>query len=195
MAKEKAWVRSLKPLLGSALRAASKGAWKVQVDAGEKLTYAYEILRYGKDGPGVMHGGRYETDLLIYDSRENGDWIPRVVLACKRGSVTTQDALTHSAKAEAHKRVHPYVRYGILVGDFDTAIPGRLIRHGAHFDFMMAWAAAKPDRAEWRGLVGVLRKEVAASRALQLLLTERQIRGRARFRLVHRALRLAKAAE
>jgi hypothetical protein len=195
MASEKTWVRSLQRSLGTALAAANKRGWRVQVDAGTKLTYAYEILRYHKEGPDRMHGAKYETDLLIYDTRENGDWIPRVVLECKKGGVTTHDALTYSARAETHKRVHPYVRYGVLVGAFDTAVPGRLIRHGAYFDFMMAWEAAWPTDVEWRGLINVIRKEIAASRALQSLLMESRLRGRSRFCLVHRPLRLARAAK
>jgi hypothetical protein len=190
MACEKEWVRSLQSRLSAVVAAPGEADWTVRIDAGEKLAYAYEILQYDSEGPDLRHSARYEPDLLIYDTRENGDWIPRVVLECKKGAVTTHDALTYSAKAETHKRVHPYLRYGILVGDFDTAIPGRLIRHGAYFDFMMVWASSKPSGAEWQDLVGVIQDEIKASRAIQALLTENRFRGRTRFRLLHRPLSL-----
>jgi hypothetical protein len=189
MATEKEWVRSLQPRLDDALRACGDGEWNVHADAGEKLTYAHEIMRYNTEGPDQRHSARYETDLLVYDIRDNGDWIPRVVLECKTWGVSTHDALTYSAKAATHKHVHPYLRYGILIGDFGTALPGRLIRHGAYFDFMMVWSSQEPTNDEWSELVELLKDEVQASRTLQALLTENRTRGRKKFRLLHRPLR------
>ncbi|MHB1425357.1 MAG: hypothetical protein ACYC3I_19475 [Gemmataceae bacterium] len=188
MASEKEWVQSLHSRLNAEIVAFKDNEWRLRIDAGMKLAYAYEILQYNSKGPDLRHNARYETDLLLYDARENGDWIPRVVIECKKGGVTTNDALTYSAKAETHKRVHPYLRYGILVGDFGTTIPGRLIRHGAYFDFMMVWAVAEPTEAEWQDFVGVIHQEVKASRTLQSLLTENRSRGRPRFHLLHRPL-------
>ncbi len=189
MASEAEWVKSLQPRLSTALTVSNDNQWSVRIDIGKKLAYAYEILQYNSTGPHVR-SAEYETDLLIYDSQENGDWIPRVVLECKKGAVTTHDALTYSAKAETHKRVHPYLRYGILVGDFDTAIPGRLIRHGIYFDFMMVWLSSEPTEAEWQDFIKVIQEEIQASRAMQSLLTESRLRGRTRYRLLHRPLRL-----
>jgi len=188
MVTEKEWVRSFQPRLSAAVKALTDGACKVRIEVAEKLAYANEILRYDSTGPDLSHRAKYETDLLICDVFDNGDWIPRVVLECKKGSVTTHDALTYSAKAETHKRVHPYLRYGILVGDFGDAIPGRLIRHGAYFDFMMVWGSSDPNTGEWEDFVAVITAEVRASRTLQSLLAESRSRGRTRFRLLHRPL-------
>jgi len=164
------------------------------MEAGRRLTYAHEILKYNLDEPIRTHSAKYETDLLFYDACENSDWIPRVVLECKQGSVTTHDALTYSTKAETHKKVHPFLRYGILVGAWGgTAVPGRLIRHGAYFDFMMVWEFSEPGAGEWRDFVDLIRLEIEASRRMQMLLMESRTRGRQRFRLLHRPLRLVAA--
>ena len=190
MATEKEWVRSLQPRLDKALQVCDEGEWTVRVVAEEKLTYAYEILCYNADGPDRRHSAKYETDLLIYDTRDDGDWIPRLVLECKTWGISTHDALTYSAKAATHKHVHPYLRYGILIGGFGTALPGRLIRHGAYFDFMMVWASQEATDEEWTELVELLKDEINASRSLATLLSENRSRGRKKFRLLHRPLRL-----
>jgi hypothetical protein len=190
MATEREWVRSIQPRLDEALQACGDGEWRVRVDAGKKLTYADEVLRYNSEGPDHRHSAKYETDLLVYDTRENGGWIPRVVLECKTWEITTHDALTYSAKASTHKHVHPYLRYGILIGDFGTALPGRLIRHGAYFDFMTVWSSQEGTSQEWSELIELLKEEVEASRILQSILTETRSRGRKKFRLLHRPLRL-----
>ncbi len=52
------------------------------------------------------------------ESRDRGDrWKPRVVVEAKLGKVTTNDAITYSQKASTHRAVHPYLRYGIMLGD------------------------------------------------------------------------------
>jgi hypothetical protein len=104
--------------------------------------------------------------------------------------VTTHDALTYSTKAATHKHVHPYLRYGVLIGDFGTSLPGRLIRHGAYFDFMAAWGSEKPTASEWAEIVDVLRDEITASRTLHALLSDSRSKTRKKFRLLHRPLRL-----
>jgi hypothetical protein len=195
MSSEKDWTDSLRPQLQTALQPCQDGEWRVEVCTGWRLTYAHEILLYRKAGSGEHRSPGYATDLLVYDIRDNGDWIPRVVIECKLGSVTTHDALTYSTKAATHKHVHPYLRYGILVGAFDTGLPGRPIRHGAYFDFMMVLSAEQPSKKEWSELKRALAEEVAASRTLQSMLTESRSRERKRIRLLHRRLWLSPTAK
>lgn len=195
MASEKEWVRSLQPRLEESLGPCGVGPWRVMVYTSEKLTYAHEILCYRGDDTVQSRCASYETDLLLCDVCESGDWIPRVVVECKLGGVTTHDALTYSTKAATHKQVHPYLRYGTLIGNFDDALPGRLIRHGAFFDFMMVWVAEAGSGEEWADLIKLLADEVTASRRLQELLTESRLRGRKRFRLLHRPLVLVPSPE
>src|SRR5688572_22742671 len=181
-------MKRLQPLLDAALQSLSFGRTRLRlrVDAGYRLPYAYEVMSYRDDEPERRRAARYQTDLLVYDEVDGGEhWVPRVVVECKIKGVTTHDALTYSGKAATHKQVHPYLRYGILVGSFGAAVPTRLVRHGAYFDFMAVWEDADASHAEWEELVDVLTNEVRASRLLQDVLAG----GRGRpFRLLHRPL-------
>jgi hypothetical protein len=189
MATEKEWVISLEARLTGVFQESDLDDCQVRVCAHERLTYAYEVLSYDKEARRVPCSSGFQTDLLIYDTNQREDWIPRVVVECKQG-ITTHDALTYSTKAALHKQVHPYLRYGILIGGYDTALPGRLIRHGAYFDFMMFWSSQDPTREEWEEFISVLTEEVKASRILKTLLTGTRSRSRMKFWLLHRALRL-----
>jgi len=113
------------------------------------------VAAYENLSPVETNSSGYETDLLLYDKAGGSRWVPRVVVECKLGGVTTHDALTYSAKAFTHKHVHPYLRYGILVGDFgESTVQGRLFRHGAYFDFMLTWASAEPSQEQWDDFSG-----------------------------------------
>src|SRR5690349_14415170 len=133
--QEPQWVRSLGSRLDTNLGHCDEGESHVRVGDGVKLAYADEILAYNMNWrPIKRRTAPYQTDLLIYDMLDDGRFIPRVVVECKWRRVSTHDALTYSSKASAHKHVHPYLRYGILVAG-EAAIPGRLMKHGAYFDF------------------------------------------------------------
>jgi hypothetical protein len=188
MASEKEWVQTLQPRLELSLQGLASPDLRAVVEGARKLPYACEILRYRLDDrPDHTYTAKYETDLLVYDQQISGEWVPRVIIECKLGSVTTHDALTYSAKAATHKQVHPYLRYGILIGDYGTSVPGRLIRHGAHFDFMMVWRGADAIPEEWSAFVEILTEEVKGSRTLQQLMTDRS-HDRKVFRVLHRRL-------
>lgn len=99
-------------------------------------------------------------------------------------------AITYSTKAVTHKNVHPYLRYGILIGRREHyPLPGRLIRHGANFDFMASWTGTDPTDDEWQALMNVLVDEVRASRKLEEILTNSRSAGRARYTIVHKPLK------
>src|SRR5205823_863741 len=105
------------------------------------------------------------------------------------GSVSTHDALTYSSKAATHKQVHPYLRYGFLAGEREHyAIPGRLVKHGAYFDFMVTWCASKPTKAESKAFCRLIIDEVKASRRLQDLLTTNRSAKRQKYHVLHRPL-------
>lgn len=186
MATEREWVESVLHALQQRLVAESEEC-HITIASGKKLTYAFEIRHYDvNDEPDPSRPRQYETDLLIYDKRKNGEWTPRVVVECKKGAVTTHDALTYSTKAATHKHVHPYLRYGVLIGDFGAALPGRLIRHGAYFDFMMVWGGDEPTEEELSRFVKVLRDEIEASRTLQELLSG--TKSKKKYSLLHRPI-------
>jgi len=190
---ERQWVHSLVPRIQKALKASDTSKVNVKISDGRRLAYTCEIYEYTGDDSSQPISARYETDLLIYDSYEKGNWVPRVVVECKIGGVTTHDALTYSTKASTHKHVHPYLRYGFLAGRRQHyAIPGRLVRHGAYFDFMASWVGLKPTNKEWRDFIAVLKDELKASRTIQEILTTTRSASRTRYNILHRPLKLLK---
>jgi hypothetical protein len=188
-AREKQWVKSFTTRLRDGLTPHAEEKIRVEVEDGERLPYLCQIYEYSKDVPSIPAISRYETDLLIKDKYSNGTWIPRVVVECKLGRIHTHDALTYSAKAATHKNVHPYLRYGILVGGRkNQALPGRLIRHGAYFDFMVSWRGAEPEPDEWKVFCELVGNELLASRKLQELLTTNRSASRKLITALHRPL-------
>ena len=156
-------------------------------EAGRKLIYANEIVEYGGDASSYNEMA-YETDILVFESN-NDSWKPRVVIETKIDSVTTHDSITYSQKAAAHKYVHPYLRYGIFLGHRGHhPLPGRLFRHGAHFDFMLSWKGYEPDDHEWEMLLKIIKKEIKASRQLEEMIFNSRRKQRAKYVAVHRPL-------
>lgn len=145
MMTEKAWVESTMSLISERMRAADSS---LRLYCGSKLSYAHEIREYTGKEPSLQNTVEYETDVLITEVIADNVWKPRVVIEAKL-KVHTHDAITYSEKAATHKRVHPYLRYGILIGDRKHyPLPGRLFRHGAYFDFMLSWTAMMPSQSE-----------------------------------------------
>jgi hypothetical protein len=134
----------------------------------------------------------FTTDILIWETvpHVHGQgWIPRVVVECKIRSVTTHDALVYGAKAEKHRTVFPYLRYGLLVGEMPS-VPTRVPLHGDRFDFMVAWPPTEgllpPDLlSEFAHLIG---EEIRASRTLENMIKDRRGGNRTRYRVFHRPL-------
>lgn len=167
-AGEREWVRRLAARLHQELPTLDET--RLDIVDGRKLLYTNEVEGYSIEGQSRGRSSSYETDLLIADVVADGAWTPRVVVECKLGRVTTHDALSYSAKAFTHKHVHPYLRYGFLAGALAN-IPGRLIKHGASFDFMATWLLEEPPAAQWVTFVHILKEEIRASRTLQRILS------------------------
>jgi hypothetical protein len=180
MASEQEWVELLRPTI--------QGFFSEQpeifVKTGFRLPYSLQVEKYldtGVQNPQTSTRV-YQTDLLIGESLgDTKEWFPRVVVEFKIGSVTTHDALTYSAKAATHKNVHPYLRYGIIIGERARTVPGRLIRHGQQFDFMMSLPPGPLGLAELNRLSELLRDEIRASQEIGRLMLERS-----NVRLTHR---------
>lgn len=156
-------------------------------EAGKSLLYANEVYEYTSEGDGKIEKMGFRTDILIFEKFLNGTWKPRVVIETKIRGVTTHDAITYSKKAANHKAVHPYLRYGIFIGEIDH-IPGRLFRHGENFDFMVTWAGPTPSDEERDDLIEVIKQEVEASRQLDHIMYGTRNKERAKFTLLHRPL-------
>lgn len=157
------------------------------VEAGKKLIYANEIVEYGEDSNSYNEIA-YETDVLVFENN-SGAWKPRVVIETKIDSVTTHDSITYSHKSATHKYVHPYLRYGIFLGHRGHhPLPGRLFRHGAHFDFMISWKDYEPENHEWKTLLSIVKKEIKASRQLEEIIFNSRSKQREKYVALHKPL-------
>jgi len=185
---EREWAKSLANRLSAELAGKAQPDSIITVEDGRKLPYTCQIYEYSSDDMPAPEVSKYETDILICDKRKDGCWVPRVVIESKL-AITTHDALTYSAKAATHKHVHPYLRYGILVGgQRNQALPGRLVKHGVDFDFMLSWKGQEPSGGEWRHFCEILGLEVEASRNLEDVLTTSRSPSHRRYQSLHRKL-------
>lgn len=186
MSTEVEWVRTFITQLNETL---GKLDGCLQATAGQKLPYAYEVQKYDALGrtPAISEPTLYETDILVAECAAG--WVPRVVVETKLSTINSHDAITYSHKASTHKHVHPYLRYGVLLGDREHhPLPGRLFRHGAHFDFLLSWVGNLPTETEFEVLVDLLIDEVNASRRLQEMIYSSRSRKRQRYVLLRRKL-------
>ena len=179
--KETEWAQSVVNLLDSKLSG-------YRVESGKRLIYANEIVEY-RDENAIYNEMAYQTDILISEIMEENKWVPRVVIETKINSVTTHDAITYSQKSSTHKYVHPYLRYGIFLGNMnESPLPGRLFRHGAHFDFMITWKGYKPAEYEWTALLDVINKEIQASKKLEEMIFNTRNKQRKKYFVFHKPL-------
>lgn len=191
MPSEREWVASWVERLQTSLNRCMGGDSPVGVADQRRLAYTHEVQRYRGSKPTEHTSSGYATDLLVFERHNGEDWTPRVVIETKLGNVTTHDALTYSAKASTHKQVHPYLRYGILIGNYGPDnFPARLFRHGAYFDFMMTWKQGKPSTNEWKEIVNLLAEEIVASRQIQSLISGKRKQEKPSPHLIHRPLKL-----
>lgn len=184
---EREWVS----LIAELLSAEPFGEY-FEVKTGLNLCYAHEINSYG-DVPDLRKQ-EFETDLAIVETVGPGQWKPRVVVEAKIGNSEgrmpmTHDAIIYSHKAASHKAVHPYLRYGIMLGHRKHySLPGRLYRHGTQFDFMISFAEFQPTMQELRTFRGILSDELQASRTLESMLYDTRRRDRDHHTVLHRKL-------
>ena len=147
------------------------------------------VVRMGVDpdtGVPIRGGGRgFEQDILVYDESVDGHTsvVPRIVAEVKFGKVTTHDAIVYSEKADRIRRVYPYVRYVFILGGM-TNIPGRVLRLGQRFDFIVALEEEMTDSALTQ-FTDLLRDEAAASLKLAEILF-----AKAKPSVFHRSLRV-----
>ncbi len=78
----------------------------------------------------------FETDLCIFHKNDQNLKIPKIVIEFKNNP-TTHDIITYSNKAQRHKRVYPYLRYGLISYNI-SKIPGRFFLHNESMDFCLA---------------------------------------------------------
>ena len=187
---EREWVKTIIQDVENALKPFNSN---LRVTDSLRLPYASEILTYVDNEPEQHNFIGYETDILIFEQLDDKRWKPRIIVETKINRVTTHDAITYSQKAQTHKNVHPYLRYGILIGNRkDYPLPGRLFRHGQHFDFMLSWKKLKRDKSEWDTLIEILKSEYEASLTLDEIIFNSRSKNRQKFTSLHRPLKLKK---
>lgn len=136
-----------------------------QVDQGVSLLYRIEIDSSGKasnDGRDAPRRGQYafQTDILVTRGKT-----PLVVVELKAGSFSSHDVITYSWKAQRHKQVYPYLRYGFAVVGVE-ALGRRFLTHNEGFDFAAAIADAGRIEDE---LVPIIRRQISsAERIIEL---------------------------
>ncbi len=151
--------------------------WLTPYHIGRKRSLLYDlsfdhkgVLAMGVDpdtGEPIRGKGRgFEQDILVYEEASDGHTsvIPRIVAEVKFAAVTTHDVIVYSEKADRIRRVYPYVRYGFVLGGMNR-IPGRVLRLGQRFDFIVA-VDDQLAIADVKGFTSLMREEVEASVAM-----------------------------
>jgi hypothetical protein len=165
---------------------------KYSIETKRSLLYAISFddegeLQLGQNSalePTRGGGTGFEQDLLLFERASGGKTaiIPRVSVELKFGGVSTHDSIVYSEKARRIRAIYPFVRYGLILGGLDH-IPGRTLRLGTEFDFIVAMPT--PIREPTLGRVAkLLRLELRLSCKLTDIL-----RGRDNVAALHRSLR------
>lgn len=183
--REIEWTNSIKKLL----QEANLGD-NIYFDTLNKVPYAQEILSYDLDfKKDKEHTMAFETYLLVFEKKESIK--PRIIIESKINSVTTHDAITYSYKAQTHKNVTPYIRYGIMLGNRKHyPLPGRLFRHGTNFDFMISFKGFVLSEYEKSILIELVKKEISYSRKIEEMIYESRTKNRKHYFLLQKELRL-----
>jgi len=135
------------------------GEDKYEIKMAENLIYKIiinENLQFEPNKSRNPKRGRYafQTDLLII--RKDGQ-LPLVVIETKYGGFSTHDVLTYSTKAQKHKEIYPYLRYGLVVGGTNK-ITNKFFVHNIGFDF--AIALEKIDDRTINELIDIVRCQI-----------------------------------
>ena len=158
-------------------------------DTLQRIPYSQEIIGYSIDWePEYLEPTRFETDLVIYEKNDE-TIIPRVIIEAKLTKISTHDAITYSYKAEKHKFITPYLRYGIMIGNRKHfALPGRLFRHGTNFDFMFAFSGTRLKEDEWKTFTDMLLREIDYSRNIEEMLHDSRKNDRKHYFMLQKQL-------
>lgn len=110
--RENDWTRSICELLEEQYLGEN-----IYIETFRKIPYALEVECFSEEWAiDEYNRTLFETDMVIYEKVGN-KIKPRVIVESKVETVTTHDAITYSNKANYHKNVMPFVRYGIMCGN------------------------------------------------------------------------------
>lgn len=185
---ENEWTRSILDKLAPVIA-------PLMISTQQKIPYLQEIESYQTSSdtvadwiPNYRTPDSFETDMIVFEQKD-GVVIPRVVVEAKIKKVSTHDVITYSRKAELHKNVMPFLRYGMMLGNRkDYPLPGRLFRHGGCFDFMFSFKGFSPQPYEWDAFVEMIEREIEYSRKMEEMLHESRKPGRKRYFMLEKQL-------
>jgi hypothetical protein len=168
---------------------------KYDIDTKRSVLYAISFddegkLLLGQDSdlePTRGGGTGFEQDLLVFERVSGGQTaiVPRVSVELKFGSITTHDSMVYSEKARRIRTIYPFMRYGLILGGL-RSIPGRTLRLGTEFDFIVALPTPVREVSLAR-VARLIRIELGLSRRLTDIL-----RGRDKVAVLHRSMRHAR---
>ncbi len=182
--RENEWTNSIKELLQAA-----NFAENIYFDTLKKVPYALEVLSYDLDFDKKEHAMAFETDLLVYEKEESIK--PRIIIEAKVNNVSTHDAITYSYKAQNHKNVTPYIRYGIMLGNRKHyPLPGRLFRHGTNFDFMISFRDFILSDKERLSFIDLIKKEISYSQKIEEMIYGSRFKSRKHYYILQKELKL-----
>lgn len=183
--KENEWTQSIYELLQNQL------GDSIYIDVLKKIPYTLEYLEFDENLDSVKTNVQeFETDLLIYE-KLNNSIKPRVIIESKIQSVTTHDAITYSYKAQCHKNVILYLRYGIMLGNRgEYPLPGRLFRHGTNFDFLISFKGYKLSNNEKESFIVMLKWEIDYSRKFEEILKNNRKKDRKHYFMLQKDFHL-----
>jgi hypothetical protein len=158
------------------------GECKCQIGTKQNVFYAISVDEQGRfqaavddEGkPIVGTGTGFQQDILLFEAVEGGNTgiIPRVIVEVKLKGITTHDVITYSEKARRIRTVYPYVRYGMILGGMGS-IPGRVLRLGQEFDFIVAVEESLPSM-EVKKLGQLFTEELQVSKDMPAVLSGKQ---------------------
>lgn len=112
-----------------------------QIAKGQNLFYSLEVneemqLAVRDISKPQRGSSAFQTDICISEINSKGVVIPRIVIEFKT-KPTTHDILVYSAKAGKHKKIYPWLRYGLLA-DAINKVPDKFFKHNEYLDFFIA---------------------------------------------------------
>lgn len=130
-----------------------------QITLNSKLELTIKDLKMPQRGTSA-----FQTDICIFEKSKSVE-IPRIVMEFKT-KITTHDILIYSTKAGKHKKIYPYLRYGMIASDIDS-IPSRFFTHNENIDFFIA--AKNYQSAQKIKKIGIelIKKELKISHILE----------------------------
>ena len=183
---EKQWAENAKEYLSSI-----KLSNNIKIDTLVKIPYTKEIMEYKLNFKSHRQSSMaFETDLLIYE--QIADVIkPRIIIETKLKRISTHDAIVYSYKAQNHKTITPFIRYGIIIGNRKHyPLPGRLFRHGMNFDFMMSFKKEELDKDEKKVFKELIEKELHYSKQIEEMFLNNRRKNRKHYFVLQKELHL-----